>query len=84
MLDESKNPQELFLEITYKRGYNLGKYGDLKEYTIKLVGNQSVVEEQLKNHRKRLSKYISEVENLVQDANAANLKKAEVEQPVNE
>ena len=70
---------EAFIEVSYKRGYNLGKFGDIKEYVFKISGNQSVVEEQIKNQKTRLTKYIKEVENMVTDAHAANLKKAEAE-----
>ncbi len=77
---EIKDPsQEAFIEISFKRGYNLGKYGDLKEYNLKISGGQSVVEEQIKNQRKRLTKYLTEVESLIEDAHKANLERVAAE-----
>ena len=76
----AKSPdQEMFIEIAYKRGYNLGKYGDIKEYSLKISGNQSIVEEQIRFHKNRLTKYVSEVESLIEDANKINVAKAEAE-----
>ncbi len=77
---EVKSPdQEAFLELSYKRGYNLGQYGNLKEYSFKISGSQSIVEEQIKNHRARLTKYVKEVESLIEDAHKANVDKAAAE-----
>jgi hypothetical protein len=77
---EVKSPdQEAFIELGFKRGYNLGKYGDIKEYTMKISGNQSIVEDQLKNHRNRLTKYVVEMESLVEEANKVNLARLEAE-----
>ncbi len=81
MSEEIKNVEnEVFIKLGYKRGYNLGKFGDIKEYVVELSGNQSTVEEQLKNHRSRLSRYIKEVEGLVEDAHKYNVEKAKAEQ----
>ena len=77
---EVKSPdQEAFIELSFKRGYNLGKYGDLKEYSMKIAGNQSIVEDQLRNHKARLTKYVAEMESLIEDANKINIAKAEAE-----
>lgn len=75
---EVKSPdQEAFIEIAYKRGYNMGpRYGEVKEYNLKIAGNQSIVEDQIKNHRARLTKYVKEIESLIEDAHKANLDKA--------
>jgi len=76
----AKTPdQEMFIEIAYKRGYNLGKFGDIKEYSLKISGNQSIVEDQIRFHKNRLTKYVSEVESLIEDANKINVAKAEAE-----
>lgn len=71
--------QEAFIEISFKRGYNMGpQYGSVKEYNFKISGNQSIVEEQIKNHRARLTKYVKEVEALIEEAHRANIEKSAV------
>jgi len=74
----NEEQQEVNVEIAYSRRYNLGDYNH-KEYAIKLNGNQSAVEEQLKTHNGKLTKYIETVEGLVEKAHATNLKKDELE-----
>jgi len=69
--------QEVNIEISYERRYNLGDFNH-KIYNVKLNGNQSAVEEQLKNHNAKLTKYLETVEGLVEKAHDANLKKDEV------
>jgi len=81
MSEEIKNvDQEAFIEISFKRGYNMGpQFGNVKEYNFKISGNQSIVEEQIKNHRTKLTKYIKEVEGLIEDAHRANIEKSAAE-----
>lgn len=69
---------ELGIEINYERRYNLGDFNH-KIFNVKISGTNANVEEWLKNQRARLTKYIREVENIVNDAHQANLKKAEAE-----
>jgi len=70
--------REMNLELSYERRFNLGDFNH-KIFNVKLSGPQRIIEDQLRNHKNRLVKYLREVENMVQEAHVANLKKAEIE-----
>jgi predicted DNA-binding protein YlxM (UPF0122 family) len=74
----AEEQEQVNIEIAYTRRYNLGDYSH-KEYTVKISGNQDIVEEQIKKHNDKLTKYVETVESLVEKAHATNLKKNEAE-----
>lgn len=87
MSEEIKNVEavenEPFIEISYERGYNMSaKFGDVKKYSFKISGNQSAVEEQIKNHKTKLTKYVKEVESLIEDAHKYNIERAKAESEI--
>lgn len=69
---------EVSIEISFLKRFNLGNYQH-KEYSVKLVGKQSQVEEQLNNEQQKLTNYIAQLENVVEIANDANKLKARLE-----
>ena len=70
--------QEIGIEISYARKYNLGNY-QTKEYIIKLSGTQSQLDHQLVEEKQKLTNYIAQLETIVEVANDANKLKARVE-----
>jgi hypothetical protein len=76
-LDQNEIP-ELGIEINFERKYNLGDFNH-KIFNIRIAGTNKVVEEWLRNHKARLTKYVREVDSLVSEAHAANMRKAEAE-----
>lgn len=77
-LDAKDEIPELGIEINFERRYNLGDWNH-KIFNIKITGTNKVVEEWLRNHKARLSKYIREVDVLVADAHETNMKRAAAE-----
>lgn len=69
---------KITIELEYNRRYNLGNFNH-KEVTIKLSGTEELIREQLEEHKEKLMGYISELGNLVEIANDANLLKDRVE-----
>jgi 23S rRNA pseudoU1915 N3-methylase RlmH len=69
---------EIGVEISFLKRFNLGNFNH-KEYSVKLTGKQSQIEEQLNNEQQRLTNYIAQLESIVEIANDANKLKARVE-----
>jgi hypothetical protein len=69
---------EIGIEIKFERKYNLGDWNH-KIFDIKISGTNKVVEEWLRHHKARLSKYIREVDILVSEAHETNMRRAAAE-----
>lgn len=69
---------EIAVEISFMKRFNLGNYQH-KEYSVKLTGKQSQVEEQLSTEHQKLTNYIAQLENIVEIANDANKLKARLD-----
>jgi len=69
---------EVSIEISFMKKFNLGNYQH-KEYSVKLTGKQSQIEEQLNNEQQRLTNYIAQLESIVEIAHDANKLKAKIE-----
>lgn len=69
--------QEIGIELTYRRKYNLNNYND-KEYTIKIIGTQSQIEEQINKEKEKLVNYVANLESIIDMANKASILKTEI------
>ena len=69
---------EVSVEIFFLKRFNLGNYQH-KEYSVKLSGTQSQIEDQLSNEQQKLTNYISQLESIVEIANDANRLKARID-----
>lgn len=69
--------QEIGIELTYRRKYNLNNYND-KEYTIKIIGTQSQIEEQINKEKEKFVNYVANLESIIDMANKASILKTEI------
>jgi hypothetical protein len=69
--------QEIGIELTYRRKYNLNNYND-KEYTIKIIGTQSQIEEQINKEKEKFVNYVANLESIIDMTNKASILKTEI------
>lgn len=70
--------EQLTVEMTLNRRFNLGNFNH-KEYTIKIAGTEELMEQQLSEKKEKLNSYLRTLDELIETAHDANMKKDAIE-----
>jgi len=68
---------EVGIEISYLKRFNLGNYQH-KEYAVKLSGTETQIQEQFAERKARVQNLLEQIEQMVDEANEANLLRAKL------
>lgn len=75
--------QEIAIEISYLRRYNLSNYNH-KEYFVKLAGTEEQIQTQFAERKARVQTLLQQIEQMVDEAHTANIEKARLEKEATE
>lgn len=68
---------EVGIELSYLKRINLGNFNH-KEYAVKLNGTETQIADQFAERKAKLQNFLEQIEQLVDDAHSANVRKAEL------